>query len=102
MVDFGISNDRLGIVAVRDPLHVFEKPLSQHENAAVAGCEMLFGPVGDGPLSDPRDEILIHDVTGNPAARVGILHGSAPGRNALLLVWLAFFRDAAEAPRDAQ
>ena len=66
-----------GIFASGDGFQIAQEALAQHEDAAIARAQVLLGPVGDGSLPHPGDEILIHDVARDPAA--GLPH-RAPGR----------------------
>src|SRR3954463_10205729 len=62
---------------------------------------MLLRAVGDGALPDPGDDVLIDDVTGDPAAVV-VPDRTLPRRHAVLHVRLATRRHANEEPRHRQ
>src|ERR1051326_7597629 len=62
---------------------------------------MLLGAVGDRPLPDPGDDVLVDDVAGDPAA-VLAADRALPGRYAVLHVGLAPLRHANEEPRHRQ
>ena len=51
--------------------------------------------VGDRALTDPRDEVLVHDVGRDPAAGQRVLDRPVPRRDTLLHVRLALLRHAA-------
>src|SRR5579872_422339 len=63
-----IAHHGLWIAAAIERLQIVEEALAHHDDAAVAATEMLALTVGDRALSDPADEILVHDVAGDPAA----------------------------------
>ncbi len=90
----------LGSPPCRDPLQVGEKAAPHHDDAAVAAPEMFPAAVGDHALAGPREEILVHQVRGDPATGLRVLHGAHPVGNALLHVRLALRGHAAEEPAD--
>src|SRR5690242_6452125 len=63
---------------------------------------MFFRAIGHYALADPSDEILIHDVAGNPAAVEVVPHGTVLRRHALLNIRFALFGHPREGPGDAQ
>src|SRR5258708_40325681 len=60
-IQFRVADHGLGVLASSDSFEIVEESLAQHENAAVARTQVLLRAIGDGSLSHPRDEILIHD-----------------------------------------
>src|SRR5690349_15683430 len=63
---------------------------------------MLLGAIGDWPLADPSDEVLIQDVAGDPAAGLFVLQRRPPVWDALLHVRLLLDRDVLIEPVDAE
>src|SRR5262249_44092169 len=67
----GVADHALRIGAAGDRVEVAEQLPAQERDAAVARAEILPGAVGDAPLADPGDDVLVDDVAGDPApARV--------------------------------
>src|SRR5712691_132697 len=95
------ADDRLGIAALRDGVEIVEQALADHRNAHVARADILLGAVGDPPLPDPGDDVLVDDVARNPAP-VLALDRAHPGRDRFLHKGLASLRHAHEEPGDAQ
>ncbi len=80
---FRVANSADRVFAPRDLLHFFEELVAHHGDAAVAGAEEFLAAVGDRALANPRDNVLIDDVTRKSSA-LGILDRAVPCRNALL------------------
>src|SRR5262249_39380052 len=97
----GIAHDAERIASGRNFLHLGEEALPHHGNADIAAAEMLLAAIGNGPLPDPGDDVLVDDVAVDPAA-VRVLDGALPGRNAVLHERFAALRHAHEEPRDRQ
>src|SRR5262245_17946893 len=85
-----------------DAFHLFEKPLSQHQDSTITQTEMLLAAIRDAALSGPGDEILIHHVAGQPTACRGILDGTVPGWDVALLVGFTSFGNSLESPGHAE
>src|ERR1700722_17291407 len=101
-IDLRVAHDRLWLTAGSDRLEVLKEALPHHDDAAVAPPEMLAPPIGDRPLPDPADKILVHDVACDPAARRRIGDRCVPAGNAVLHERLAILRHACEEPADAE
>src|SRR5690606_29977251 len=97
-----IAHETLRVPALRDRVEIVEELAPHHRDAAVAAAEVLPRAVGDAALADPRDEVLVHDVAGDPATGRLVLDRRAPGRDALLHVRVALARHAVERPGDAE
>src|SRR5215475_2114384 len=97
-----IADDGFGLAATGHELGLLEHLAPHHDDAAVALAEMLLGAVGDRPLADPGDEVLVHDVRGGPASGDGVLDRAVPVRDAVLRERLLLVRHAVEEPADAQ
>src|SRR2546427_7001324 len=97
-----IADHAHGLFALRDPLGVLQDALAHQDDAAVALAQVLLGPVGHGALADPGDEVLVHDVRGDPAIGERILDRAVPVGDLVLLVRLHLVRHAIEEPADAQ
>src|SRR5262249_35975447 len=90
-----IADDRLRLAPLRHGIEIVEQALADHRDAEIAGAEILLGAVGDAPLPDPGDDVLVDHMAGDPAP-VGILDRADPGRHALLNEGLAAFGHAHE------
>src|SRR6185503_21249012 len=97
-----VANERLGLAAAHHGLGVFQDAPAHHDDAAVAFAQVLLRAVGDGALADPGDEVLVHDVRGDPAVGQRVLDRAVPVGNAVLLVGLHLVRHAIEEPAHAQ
>ncbi len=62
---------------------------------------MFLRAVGDGALSHPGDEVLVHHMAGDPAP-VGFADGTGPGGDGVLLERLHLVWHAREGPGDRQ
>src|SRR5208337_4262752 len=83
-------------------LDIFQEPLA-HQDDSVVTCAKVFARAdGDFALTDPSNEILVHEVARHPATCFPIEHRSAPSGNTLLNIRLAALRDAAKTPGDAE
>ena len=103
VVDGRVPDDGLGvIVGFLDQLHIRKVLIPDHVDALVAFAEGLFGPVGEGALADPGDEILVHDVGADPAACLRIGQRRRPGGDAVLNIGLPALGDPVEEPADAE
>src|SRR5579883_176876 len=81
--------------------HLGEEAPAHHGDADVARPQILLSTIGDAPLADPGDDVLVDDVAGDEAT-VLVLERAHPGRHALLHVGLAALGDTREEPGDAQ
>src|SRR2546422_6163966 len=97
-----ISDHALGLAAAHHPLGVFEDAPAHHDDAAIALAQMLLRAVGDRALADPGDEVLVHDVRGDPPVRQRILDRARPVGDPVLLEGLHVVRHAIEEPAHAQ
>ena len=88
LVDLRIPDNGFGILALGYGIQIAEKTLPQHQDAAVAGPQMLLGSIRDGSLADPSDKILIHDVARDPEACRRIRNGAMPRRDPFLYIVL--------------
>src|SRR5215831_2164417 len=96
-----ITDQALGVLAASDRVEVAEELPAHERDAAVARAEILPGPVGDRPLADPGDDVLVDDVAGDPAS-ARVAYRARPRRDALLLVGLGFLGHADERPGHRQ
>src|SRR5205823_3113176 len=92
-----IAHDAFRIATVVHGLDLGKEALAHHGDADVARAQVLARAVRDGALADPADEVLVHDVAGDPAS-VRVLDRASPGRHARLHVGLAPLRHADEEP----
>src|SRR5262245_173416 len=88
-----IADHRLGLAAAGHELGLLQHPLAHCDDAAVALAQVLLGPVGEGTLAHPGDEILVHYVRRDPASRARLVNRAVPVGDAvpcerLHLVWL--------------
>src|SRR6266581_400997 len=83
-VEPGVADQAFGVLAVGDRIQVAEQLLAQHGDPAVARAEVLLRSIGDAPLADPGDDILVDDVAGDPAPGP-IPDRRRPRRDAVLL-----------------
>src|SRR5262245_42800381 len=100
-VRLGVADDALGLAATGHELGLLEHLAPHHDDAAIALAEMLLGAVGDRPLADPGDKVLIHDVRGDPAPGA-VPDRAVPVRDAFLRERLLLVRHAVEEPADTQ
>src|SRR5262245_41116638 len=98
----GIADQRLRRATPGHALRLLQEAPAHEDHAAVAVAEMLERAVGGGSLPDPRHEVLVHDVAGDPAAGHRVLDRRGPVRDPLLHVRLLFVRHAVEEPADAE
>src|SRR6185312_2570280 len=97
-----VADYRLGVAAFLDGFQILEKAAADLRDALVAGGKMFVLAVGDHALAHPGDEILIHDVAGDPAPGRLVADRAVPGRDRVLDVRLAVLRHAREEPRHRQ
>src|SRR5215472_9149884 len=100
-VHLRIADDCLWVTACRQRLQVVEETLTHHDNAAVTAAQMLTPTVGDRTLADPADEILVHDVAGDPTPRLLVENRRSPVRDTFLHERFAIPRHAREEPTNA-
>src|SRR5947209_11220154 len=86
--DRRIPDNAFRILAAPYGLDFAEEAIAYHRNADVAAAEDFLGAIGNSALTDPGDEVLVHDMRRYPAS-VGSSHGRPPGRHALLNIGLA-------------
>src|SRR5215510_9223154 len=97
-----IADHCLGLAAAGHELGLLQHPLAHCDDAAVALAQVLLGPVSEGTLAHPGDEILVHYVRGNPASRARLVNRAVPVRDAVLRERLHLVRHPVEEPADAQ
>src|SRR5262249_20803345 len=98
LVDRRIADHRLRIAPVLDRLEIVEKAAADHHDATVARRQVLLRAVGDRPLPDPGDKILVHHVAGDPSPGLRIGYWTGPGRDAVLDIGLALLWHPTEMP----
>src|SRR6266508_2487227 len=101
-VFLGIADHRPGLTAAGHELGLLQDRLAHHDDAAVALAQVLLSPVGDRALSDPRDEVLIHDVRRDPAPGPWVLDRAVPVRDPVLREGFHLVRYPIEEPTNAQ
>src|SRR5438093_11032048 len=97
-----VTNQPLRLTATGHRVGVLQDSLAHRDDAAVALPAMLLRPIGDGPLSHPRDEVLVHDVRGDPSPGLRILDRARPVRDAILRERLHVVRHSIEEPADRE
>src|SRR5262245_23800724 len=76
-----IAAHRLGPAAPGHELGLLQHPLAHCDHAAVALAQVLLGAVGEGALTHPGDEVLVHYVRGDPAPRACLVNWAVPVRD---------------------
>ena len=95
LIDLGIADDGFGILTLGHRFQIAQEALAQHQDAAVAGAQMLLGPIRNSSLPHPCNEVLIHHVARYQTAGGRIDHRAMPRRDALLHVEFALLRHPA-------
>src|SRR6266508_128227 len=101
-VFLGIADHRPGLTAAGHELGLLQDRLAHHDDAAVALAQVILSPVGDRALSDPRDEVLIHDVRRDPAPGLWVLDRAVPVWDPVLREGFDLVGHPVEEPADAQ
>ena len=97
----GVADHRFGVAAARGDAGLLEHAAAQQDDAAIALAEVLLRAVGDGALADPGDEVLVHDMGGDPAPRARLGNGAVPVGDAVLCERLHLVGHPVEEPADA-
>src|SRR5260221_187685 len=101
-VRLGVADEALRILARGNGGQIPEELPADERDPSVARAEVLLGAVGDAPLADPGDDVLVDHVARDPAPGLRVPDRRAPRGNAFLLVGLGFLRHADKGPGDRE
>ena len=65
-----ITDDCFGLATVRHDTCLFQHPTSHHDDSCIAPTQVFLRAVCHSVLSDPGNEVLVHDVRVHPASRL--------------------------------